>query len=53
MPQPGTEPASQACALTGNRTGDLWLWGMMPDQLSHTGQGGSHFLDGVLGGPSS
>ena len=22
-PQPGTWPANQACALTGNRTGDL------------------------------
>ena len=35
----GTKPATQACALTGNRTGDLSLCGTMPNPLSHTGQG--------------
>ena len=36
---PGTEPTTQACALTGSRTGDLSLCRKMPNQLSHTGQG--------------
>ena len=31
----GTKPAAQACALTGNRTGDLSLPGKMPNQLRH------------------
>ena len=40
----GPEPATQACALTGNRARDLLLGGMMPNQLSHAGQGvGNHF----------
>ena len=30
---------AQACALTGNRTGDLSLYRAMPCLLSHTGQG--------------
>ena len=37
-----TEPTTQACAPTGNQTGDFLLCGMMPNQLSHTGQGGSY-----------
>ena len=37
-PWPGTEPATQACAMTGNWTSDLYLCGKMPDQLSHTSQ---------------
>ena len=37
MPQPGIRPATQACALTRNRTGDLLFAGRR--QLSHTGQG--------------
>ena len=41
-PRPGTEPASQACALTrnqtGNLSGDLLLCKKMPKQLSYTGQ---------------
>ena len=41
-PWPGTKPATQACALTRNRTGDLSVCRMMPNQLSHTGQG--HFI---------
>ena len=31
--------ATLVCALTGNRTGDLFLFEMMPDQLSYPGQG--------------
>ena len=38
-PQPGTKPATQACALIENQTSDLSLCGTMPNQLSHTGQG--------------
>ena len=34
------QPATQACALNENRTGDLSLCRMMPNQLSHTYQGG-------------
>ena len=37
--QPGTWPATQACALARNQTSNLLLYGMMPSQLSHTGQG--------------
>ena len=36
----GDEPA---CALTRDPTGDLSFPGMMPKQLSHTGQGFSPF----------
>ena len=36
---PGSKPATQACALTGNRTGGLLLCRMMPKQRSHTSQG--------------
>ena len=39
VPQMGTEPAMQAYALTGNRTGDLLLCGMTPNQLSRSGHG--------------
>ena len=45
MPQLGTEPATQACALTGNRTGDLLLCGMTPNPLSHTHQACTWILD--------
>ena len=38
-PQPGIWPATQACALTGNQTGDLLVCGTMPNPLSHTSQG--------------
>ena len=38
-PQPGTWPATQACDLTGNRTGDPWVCRQAPNPLSHTGQG--------------
>ena len=43
VPQPGTEPATQAYALTMNQTGNLLLWGTMPNQLRHTSQG--HLLE--------
>ena len=36
-----TEPTTQACALTRNRTQDPSLCGTMPNQLRHTGQGQS------------
>ena len=39
MPSLGTEPTTQACALTRYRTGDLSTWGTTPNQLHHTGQG--------------
>ena len=42
-PGPGVEPATQACALTGNGTGDLSLCTTRPNQLSHISQGGSFF----------
>ena len=38
-PKWGTKPATQACALTGDLSGDLLLCGTMPNQLSQTGQG--------------
>ena len=38
-PQPGIEPATQACALTGNQAGDSLLCRTTPNPLSHTGQG--------------
>ena len=37
-PHLGTEPATQACALTGNQTSDLLLCQTMANQPSHTGQ---------------
>ena len=42
-PQPGTQPVTQACALTGNQTSDLSVCGRMPNQLSHTGHGKGKF----------
>ena len=44
-PQPGTEPATQACALTRNWTGDLSLCRTMPNHLSHTCQGNKFILE--------
>ena len=37
--QLGTWPATQACALTGNRTGDLLVTRLALNPLSHTSQG--------------
>ena len=36
--RPGTDPETQACALTKNWTGDLLFCRMMPNQLNHTSQ---------------
>ena len=38
-PQLGTWPEIQACALTGNRTGDCLVCRLALDPLSHTSQG--------------
>ena len=35
----GDQCATQACAPTGNQTGDLSPYGMILNQLSHDGQG--------------
>ena len=39
VPQLGTQPTTQACALTRNQTKDLSLRRMMSNQLIHSGQG--------------
>ena len=41
---PETEPLTQACALTGNRTGILPLCGTVHNQQSHTGHGNPSLL---------
>ena len=38
--QLGTWPTTQACALTGDRTGDLSVLRLALHPLSHTGEGG-------------
>ena len=38
-PQLGTWPATQACALSENQTGDLGVHGSALSPLSHTSQG--------------
>ena len=38
-PQLGTWPATQACALTGNRTRDLLVLRLVLNPLNHTSQG--------------
>ena len=43
MHWPGTEPATQACALTRTGTGNILLCRMMPNQLSHTSQDSNLF----------
>ena len=43
-PPIGDPPATQACALTGNRTGDLLFHRPAPNPLSHVSQGMSFFL---------
>ena len=40
-PQLETWPATQACALTGNRTGDPLVHWLVQNSLSHTSQGSS------------
>ena len=44
QPQPGTWPATQACALTGNQTGDPLVHRPVLNPLSHTIQGMSFKL---------
>ena len=39
-PQLATRHATQACTLTGNRTGILLVHRLMLNPLSHTSQGG-------------
>ena len=39
LSQPGTWPATPACALTGNRTSDLLVLSLALNPHSHTGQG--------------
>ena len=39
----GTWPATQACALTGNRTTNPLVHRPVHNRLSHTSQGGTHF----------
>ena len=41
----GTWPATQACALTGNRTGDPLVRKPVLNSLSHTSQGSIHFFN--------
>ena len=48
LPQPGTEPATQACALTRNPTGNLSLCETMPSRLSHTSQGLNRYKHRLL-----
>ena len=43
VPLPVTKLTTQAFDLMRNWTGNLLLCGMMPNQLSHTGQGSKHF----------
>ena len=45
--QLGTEPATQACALTRNQTSDLSVWRMTRNQLSHASQ--SSWFSSCLG----
>ena len=42
-PQLGTWPTTQACALSGNRTGDLLVCRLTLNPLSHTSQGWNTF----------
>ena len=37
-PQMETGPATQACALMGSQTGNLWVHRPVPNPLSHTSQ---------------
>ena len=43
-PLTGTWPATQACALTGNWTGDPLLHSLVLNPLSHTSQGWSEYF---------
>ena len=39
VPQPGDKCTTQTCALTGNRTSDLSIFGTIPKRQSYTRQG--------------
>ena len=43
-PAPGTWPETQACALTGNQTGNLLVHRLALNPLSHTSQGSRYFI---------
>ena len=45
LPQLGTWPATQACAPTGNQTGDLLVRRLALNPLSHTSQGAPDYFD--------
>ena len=47
-PPSGTQPATQACALTGNRTHDPLVHRLALNPLSHASQGSIHFLNLVI-----
>ena len=47
-PPLGTWPATQACALTGNQTGDPLVRRLALNQLSHTSQSAAHSFLRVL-----
>ena len=44
----GTWSSTQACALTGNRTGNISAHRLAPKSLSHTSQGSFHLLQTSL-----
>ena len=44
-PHRGTWPATQACALTGNQTGDPLVCRPALNPLSHTNQGPREYFD--------
>ena len=46
-PQLGTSPATQACALTGNRTSNPLVHRLAPNPLSHTSEGRTGFFNGL------
>ena len=48
VPQPGTEPTTQACALTRNQNGYISLCRTTPNQLNHTCQGYDEFIIDIL-----
>ena len=43
-PQLGIWPATQACARTGNRTGNVLVCGLTPNPLSYTSQGECNYF---------
>ena len=53
-PAPGTWPTTQACALTGNQTSNLWIRRPVLNPLSHTSQAFKNiFIQNVLLSKSS